>query len=135
MTETSSKLRAKGGCLCGQVRYEVRGPLRDIVACHCSQCRRTTGHFMASTAAQKAHITFVRDEGLKWYQSSDEARRGFCANCGSPLFWDGKGKDYLAIAAGGLDVPTGLKIERHIFVADKSDYYAIDDGLPQSPAE
>jgi len=70
--------------------------------------------------------------GLKWYDSSEHARRGFCGRCGSTLFWDGRGRDYIAIAAGTLDGKTGLKIARHIFTADKGDYYAITDGLPKS---
>ena len=126
--------RAEGGCLCGHVRYLVEGPLRPIIACHCTQCRRQTGHYLASTAAKRADFTLTRADGLKWYDSSDIARRGFCADCGSVLFWDGLGADYVAIAAGSLDSPTGLRIARHIFTADKGDYYEIGDGLPQSPA-
>ncbi len=124
-----------GRCLCGGVRYEVSGPLRPIVACHCAQCRRQTGHFMASTAAKRAHFTLARAGGLKWYASSAEARRGFCGECGSVLFWDGEGRDYISIAVGSLDPPTGLTIAQHIFVADKGDYYTIDDGVPQALQE
>jgi hypothetical protein len=135
MNNARTDVRAKGSCLCGGVRYEVRGPLRDVIACHCSQCRRTTGHFMAATAAKRAHFTVTRDDGLRWYQSSKAARRGFCGTCGAVLFWEGQGLDYISIAAGTLDVPTGLKIVRHIYAGDKSDYYGLDDGLPQSPGD
>jgi hypothetical protein len=127
-------VRARGGCLCGRVRYEVTGPLRPVLACHCSQCRRQTGHFMAATAAARKHFAMTRRAGLKWYVSSAEARRGFCGRCGSTLFWDGRDRDYIAIAAGTLDGKTGLKIARHIFTADKGDYYTIADGRPQSRA-
>ena len=130
MTTNPRPLRAKGGCLCGAVRYEIRGNLRPVVACHCSQCRRTTGHFMAATAAELSDFELTESRGLKWYRSSPAAQRGFCAECGSVLFWQGDGRDYIAIAAGGLDLPTGLRISEHIFTADKGDYYAIDDGLP-----
>src|SRR5208282_6413584 len=67
MNNERPDVRAKGSCLCGGVRYEVRGPLRDVIACHCSQCRRTTGHYMAATAAKRAHFTVTRDDGLRWY--------------------------------------------------------------------
>lgn len=134
MTEKARKPRATGGCLCGAVRYEVRGPLRPIVACHCTQCRKQTGHFMASTACRRADFALTREDGLRWYQSSASARRGFCAECGSVLFWEGEGKDYISIAAGSIDGRSGLKIAQHIFVADKGDYYAIEDGLPQARA-
>jgi hypothetical protein len=132
MTEEKS-IRATGGCLCGAVRYEVRGKLSAVWACHCSQCRRTTGHYLASTSTKREYFRLVREDGLRWYPSSDKARRGFCGICGSVLFWDGKGIDYMSLSAGSIDPPTGLKMAGHIFTADKSDYYEITDGLPQSP--
>jgi hypothetical protein len=124
--------RATGGCLCGAVRYEVRGPLRPIVACHCTQCRRMTGHFLAATAAHEADLSVTRGTGLRWYDSSAGARRGFCAECGSTLFWHGTGRDYVSIAAGSIDGASGLELVQHIHVADKGDYYALDDGIMQS---
>lgn len=120
-----------GGCLCSAVRYSVSGPLRAVVLCHCTQCRRATGHFMAATAARRRDLRLLDESGLRWYASSEEARRGFCGHCGSTLFWEGHGRDYISIAAGTLDGPTGLNCACHIFVADKGDYYRIDDGVPQ----
>ena len=120
---------ADGGCLCGAVRYAVEGPLRPVVACHCSQCRRTSGHHVAATSAPRGSVR-VRGE-VTWHASSEQARRGFCGVCGSNLFWDGGG-DNLSIMAGTLDGPTGLAMAGHIFVADGGDYYAIADGLSQS---
>jgi len=122
-----------GGCLCGAVRYRVAGPLRPVIMCHCSQCRRMTGHVMAATAARRADFRLLAEEGLSWYASSHEARRGFCARCGSTLFWDGAGRDYLSIAAGTLDDSSGLAIAFHIFVADKGAYYEIEPGARQYP--
>jgi hypothetical protein len=122
-----------GGCLCGAVTYEVSGPLRGVVACHCSQCRRTSGHFVAATSAPSAALRLLRSEGLAWYRSSDAAERGFCTKCGGNLFWRAIGGTDISIMAGTLDTPTGLAIAEHIYVADKSDYYTIDDGLPQQP--
>ena len=120
-----------GGCLCGAVRYEVTGPLRGVVACHCSQCRRTSGHFVAASSAPADALTLNRAEGLCWYRSSPGAERGFCRVCGGNLFWRAIGNSDISIMAGSLDTPTGLTITEHIFVADKSDYYRLDDGLPQ----
>jgi hypothetical protein len=126
MTETHH-----GGCLCGAVRYAITGPLRDVVACHCSQCRKTSGHFVAASSAPVAALAFGSDSGLTWYRSSDTAERGFCRVCGGNLFWRQPGSADISIMAGTLDAPTGLRITRHIFVADKSDYYTLDDGVPQ----
>lgn len=124
-------LRA-GGCLCGSVRYEARGALRPVVMCHCTQCRRMSGHFLAATAARHADFHIVSQGALQWYVSSAEGRRGFCARCGSTLFWQGTGRDYVSIAAGTLDDSSGLKTAWHIFVGDKGAYYEIDEREPQS---
>lgn len=125
--------RATGGCLCGAVRYAVRGDLRDVVDCHCGQCRRIHGHHGAYSAAAKVDLVVTVERGLAWYASSDVARRGFCRECGSTLFWEPLERDYVAIAAGSLDQPTGLKTVAHIHTADKADYYEIADDLECSP--
>lgn len=120
-----------GGCLCKDVRYTVSGPLRGIIACHCEQCRRSSGHFAAMTNALLANITLTSSRTLRWFRSSATAERGFCVTCGSNLFWRPTGGNAMSITAGSLDTPTGLVIEKHIFAADKSDYYQIEDGLPR----
>ena len=120
-----------GGCLCGGVRYKVDGPLSDVGACHCSRCRRMTGHYFVATSCARSALTFETDETLAWYDSSPQARDGFCSRCGSTLFWQGNDRDDIDILAGSLDAPTGLTMTDHIFVADKGDYYEIADGLPQ----
>ena len=122
-------LRATGRCLCGAVAYELRGPLRDVVVCHCAQCRRTHGGPAGYTRLARSGLTLTEDRGLAWYPSSDRARRGFCRVCGASLFWELAGENEISIAAGTIDPPTGLKTIRHIFVADRGDYYDIPDRL------
>jgi hypothetical protein len=127
-------MAATGGCLCGAVRYRAEGELRPVVYCHCGQCRRTHGHFAAYTAAPRDALA-VEGHGLRWYESSPGFRRGFCGTCGASVFWERVGGSRVSIAAGTLDGPTGLAAERHIFVADAGDYYALpEDGLPRFPA-
>lgn len=123
----------RGGCLCGGVRYTIRAALRDVVACHCTQCRRTSGHYVAATRADSASVSFDTRDTLQWYRSSDTAERGFCGRCGSNVFWRRTAADEtgLSIMAGTLDGPTGLTTSLHIFVADRSDYYELNDGVPQ----
>lgn len=123
----------KGSCLCGAVRFEVTGELPEPDACHCSQCRKTSGHFWASTDVPKADVTIHGEDNVRWFQSSEKARRGFCGTCGSALFWDPVHRDKIAIAMGAFDAPTGTMLGKHIFTADKGDYYAIADGLPRNP--
>jgi hypothetical protein len=117
------------------VRYEVRGPLRDVLTCHCSECRRWSGHFFAATSARNDELVLVEDRGLRWIDSpaSDtHARRGFCGECGSSLFWDAPDRPTISIAAGTLDEPTGLKTTAHWYVSQAGDYYELpDDGLPR----
>ena len=124
------KSKHTGGCLCGGVRYSVEGALREVTACHCSLCRRTSGHFVAATSAPKSALCLLQDDTLRWYRSSPAAERGFCSTCGGNLFWRPLEGELISISAGTLDTPTHLKIAEHIFVADKSDYYTINDAVP-----
>lgn len=121
-----------GGCQCGGVRYEVRGKLRDVIACHCVQCRRTSGHFVAATACRRHSFTLVKSDALKWYVAVPGYRRGFCGECGSSLFFEEEGGERVSIAAGSLDRPQGLKIAAHIFVSEAGDYYEIDTAVAVS---
>ncbi len=128
---TKQTNKVSGACLCGSVEYEVDGPLSGVIYCHCTQCRKSSGHYVAATSCKREDLTVTTDNGLRWYQSSPEATRGFCEHCGSSLFWSHKDAPSITIMPGSLDTPTGLKADAHIFVADASDYYTIDDGLPQ----
>jgi hypothetical protein len=120
-----------GGCLCGGVRYRVRGRLRPVVNCHCGQCRRTHGHFAAYTTASKVMLELLEEAGLRWYGSSPGVRRGFCGTCGGSVFWERADGPTVSIAAGTLDAPTGLATVGHIYTAEAGDYYAVVDGLPR----
>lgn len=123
----------KGTCLCGAVSFEVAGKLSHPPdACHCSQCRKQSGYFFASTNVPRKALTIQGVDNLTWFRSSGQVQRGFCSVCGSSLFWDPLKEDYIAVAMGAFDGPTGTRLARHIFVRDKGDYYDISDGLPQS---
>jgi hypothetical protein len=87
-------------CLCGDVRFELHGALDGIIACHCTQCRKQTGHHWASTHTADADLRFVAQESLRWFRSS----------------------------AGAIDGPTGLPLAGHIFVEDAGDYYEVAGG-------
>ena len=116
-----------GSCLCGGVKYQINGPMRPIVACHCSQCRKTSGNYVTATRVAKVDLVFDSMSTLKWYKSSDVAERGFCGTCGSNLFWQRQVGENTSIMAGTIDPPTGLHIAQHIFVGDKSDFYDLFD--------
>ncbi len=135
MKSTDEGAEATGGCLCGSVRYRIVGQLRGVVNCHCSKCRRFHGNFAAYVGVTPHNLEMVEDRDLKWFRSvTDETpsvHRGFCGKCGSSLFWHPRGEDRIAIAAGSLDEPTGMKMMGHVWVSQKGDYYEITDDLPQ----
>lgn len=128
---TRERVSLTGGCLCGAVRFEVASVLRDVVLCHCAMCRKTHGHIGAYTNAPKTALQFSETRGLKWYGSSNFARRGFCCECGASLFWERTTGDSISIAAGALDQPTGLDTALQIFVDSAGDYYSIDPRIAQ----
>lgn len=119
-----------GSCLCGGVSYRVRGKLRDVLACHCSQCAKTSGSLMMATACAPEDLVLEKQESLRWYRSSPHAERGFCSTCGGNLFWKPAHGRHISITAGTLNPPTGLKLVSQWHVEDKSDYY---DALPDIP--
>jgi hypothetical protein len=121
-----------GSCLCGAVTFELAGGLRPPDACHCSQCRKQSGHYWASTDVPRAAVSIHGGDNLTWFRSSEKVRRGFCATCGSFLFWEPLAGQSIAVAMGAFDAPTDTRLAKHIFVADKGDYYEIADGLPQN---
>lgn len=116
----------RGSCLCGAITYASKGPWRPSVACHCGQCRKTSGHFWSATQVPTDTLEVSRDT-LTWFQSSPSARRGFCSACGSSLFWQRDGEGTTSIGCGTLDGPTGLVTAKHIYLENKGDYYAIPE--------
>jgi len=119
-----------GSCLCGGVKLELRGELRSVVNCHCSQCLKTHGNFAAYSAVHKSDLHYIRRDSLKWFQSSDSAQRGFCDQCGASILWSRNDQETISVSAGILDQPCGLTTTSEIFVASKGDYYEITSGLP-----
>ena len=118
-----------GQCLCEEIQYAVDGPLRDITNCHCTRCRRSTGHFMAATSAKREDIQ-IQGDTLKWYEPVEGTEYGFCGNCGSTLFWrTTRYPRFMSIAAGTLTPPTGLKTTTAIFLDYGSDYHHYDESL------
>jgi hypothetical protein len=85
----------------------------------------------SSTTVARAKLEIAGRENLEWYDSSDHARRGFCARCGSSLFWENPGSGRIDLLLGALTPPVHLEVDYHIFVGGKSDYYRICDGKPQ----
>jgi len=122
----------QGSCLCKAIRFTVSVPLTAPDACHCTQCRKQSGHYFASVDVPRTALTIADETALVWYASSDKVRRGFCRVCGSSLFWDPIFRDGIGVAMGAFDTPTETRLALHIFTSQQGDYYQIADGLPQS---
>ncbi|MBS0125137.1 GFA family protein [Aestuariicoccus sp. KMU-90] len=120
----------RGSCACGQVRFTVSATPTGASVCHCGQCRKMSG--FAWSSAQVAQAALTIDGPVRWITLSERANRGICPGCGAFLFWQGQGEDAVSIALGAIDGPTGVTLQKHIFTADKGDYYAITDGVPQT---
>ena len=105
-----------------------------MVARHCEQCRRTSGHFVAATAMRRAHFTLLEQRGLKWFEAVPGFRRGFCDQCGSSLFFEELGGERISIAAGSLDNSEGLAIAAHIYTSECGSYYEITGAAQMLPA-
>ena len=121
----------KGSCLCGAVTFEVAGEIPAPDACHCKACRKSSGHYFVSADVPRSAITITGEDHVRWFQSSEKARRGFCSGCGSSLFWDPFNRDWIGVAMGAFDGATEAKLHVHVFVGEKGDYYDIADGVPQ----
>lgn len=119
-----------GKCLCEAIIYEIAGDARPVVNCHCSRCRRQTGHFMAATSAKVEDVEISGDT-LRWYDATDSVQYGFCDVCGSTLFWrTDRRPDLISIAAGTLTPPTGLATVAAIYSDFGSDYHIYDETIP-----
>ena len=85
-----------------------------------------------STDVPRSAVTIVGGENVTWFRSSQKVRRGFCSTCGSSLFWDPVERDWMGVAMGAFESPTGTRLRIHVHVADKGDYYDIGDDLPKN---
>ena len=123
----------QGSCLCGEITFQAEAAAREPAACHCTQCRKQSGHHWVSVQVMDSALKI--NGSPRWYTSSPGVRRGFCPTCGSFLFWKSDADPDKGVSLGAVDGPTGLHLTRHIFVADKGDYYDIPDGVPQEEKE
>jgi hypothetical protein len=97
-----------GGCQCGSVRYRIRGPLANPHICHCRMCQKAAGNvFMPLVNAKKTDIEWTRGKPAH-FASSNAVRRGFCADCGTPLTFETLAADHLNVTIGSLDDPAGV---------------------------
>jgi len=123
-----------GGCMCGQVRFEVTGDSFGVAHCHCHSCRKHNGGPVVTLAGYKAdQVTFSGTE-RKIYESSPGVHRAFCPNCGTPLTWEGDGGDLGAIFEfhiSTFDEPDKLVPTEHAFYPERISWFDVADDLPR----
>jgi len=118
-------------CLCGSIKLKMKGKLRHVINCHCSQCMKTHGNYASYTAILEKDIEFISKKNLKWFHSSNNAKRGFCIKCGASIFYKRLNSDSISISAGMFKNPTQLKTQINIFTKGKLDYYKLDTRIPK----
>ena len=123
-------MKRTGGCQCGAVRFAVEDLGRPSI-CHCRMCQKAFGSFFGP---------FVTAKGLAWtrgepkrFQSSNMVRRGFCADCGTPLTYEWEGVDNVELAIGAFDDPASIKPVMQIGLNAKLPWFGELDGLPGRP--
>lgn len=115
-----------GQCHCGAIKYEVNGDLMGVFNCHCGDCRRWHGNFAAYAVVSLDDFKFTEgEEKLRWYESSDRARRGFCPDCGSSILKDNLDGEKIVLSVGALDPPTGLSHLKDLQTEFKGDWYEL----------
>ena len=121
--------KSTGQCLCGAVRFEFDGAPAKVGFCHCKMCRRWSGG--APFTAFHAAVRLLAEDSLRWRKSSEWGERGFCGECGTPLFWRAAGMPEWAVSAGALDDEKNLAVEKHIYIDDKPGFYDFADDAPR----
>ena len=112
-----------GGCLCGRVRYRLADQPKGYGACHCTMCRKFSGGIELGLEVPPGGVVWEGEEHIRTFPSSEWAERGFCANCGSSLFWrltaEGPMRGLMSLSAGTLDSLDGLELTHEVYVDHK----------------
>ncbi|MDF1548033.1 MAG: GFA family protein [Bacteroidales bacterium] len=118
-------MKHTGGCLCGEIAFEIDGNFESFYLCHCERCRKDTGSaFAANLFSSSASLRWLKGENkVKTYQlKSTRHIKSFCTNCGSALpniQMDGK---LLVVPAGCLNSEVSIAPQGHIYFASKANW-------------
>jgi len=122
--------KTTGHCLCGDVSYDVAGPVADVLHCHCEPCRRATGNFVAAARAVRTDITLVGEEHLRWHDLGF-SQYGFCRNCGSHMFWVAADRpDLWSLQMGCIDNADGIPLAGVWFADDAQAHNVLPSDVP-----
>lgn len=124
----------KGSCLCGDIRFEITGEIKNIIYCHCSKCRKAQGSAFATNGnlEEKFFNIVSGKENLTEYEVSQGDFKYFCKKCGSPIISKNKSNiGNVRVRLGTIETEIKEKPEAHIFVSSKASWEEINDSLPQ----
>lgn len=124
----------QGSCLCGKVNIELNGSISDIIHCHCSLCRKSSGTAYATNGFINRNELVILDKEnqLSFFEFKPRKRRYFCRNCGSPIFSENQANpEKLRIRLGIFDSDISEKPGSHNFVSSKANWDDLDDKLPR----
>ncbi len=123
-----------GRCLCGLVRFEIRGEIGPFAYCHCTSCRRSSGTaFAANGPVRKSDLHWLSGHGqIGEFESSPGKFRAFCRGCGSPIYARlVADPDWFSVRLGLLDDAVPHTATAHFNVSEKANWHSVTDGLPQ----
>jgi hypothetical protein len=123
-----------GQCLCGEVKVEIRGSISDIIHCHCSLCRKSSGTAYATNGfVSSAEFSVIQGEQqLKAFSLKQGRLRHFCSNCGSPVYSSSAADPgRIRIRLGILDSEITERPISHNFVSSKACWDNLDADLPR----
>lgn len=117
-----------GQCACGQVAYSAEGEITGVVSCHCKMCQQLHGNYNPMVVVNKEDFSFTHEAGLAWFNSSTEARRGFCSVCGAALFKEQISGPKILVSVGSLDDTNEWKNIKNVFIEEAGTYYVMPEG-------
>ena len=124
----------QGSCLCGTIKFTLSADIKDIVYCHCSQCRKAQGSAFATNAnvGQDSFNFISGEDNLSAYDYSEEQTKFFCKTCGSPIMSKNTNNpDTVRIRLGTIESDITERPSAHIFVSSKANWEEIAGSIPQ----
>jgi len=118
--------KGKGGCLCGSVKFSVQNISKSVGACHCTSCQKWTGGPLM-TVECGSDVSFVDEENISVYNSSDWAERAFCNKCGSHLYYRLKDANQFIMPVGLFDTEIPFVFDHQIFIESMPSYYCFEN--------
>ena len=129
-----SQVTVHGSCLCGSVKYEIRGEAKRFYHCHCNRCRKASGAGFTSNllVTPKTSITWLQGESfLAKYKVPESSRfyNRFCLKCGATMPYVLSLLDAVIVPAGSLDTGAPIMPQGHAFWDSRSEWSCVE-GLP-----